>query len=50
MKMSDDFSRLETLISRWAVETGLHAKSGSTDKNKYSEYIAAIFMIGGLYV
>ncbi|MDQ1354369.1 MAG: hypothetical protein QG657_4678, partial [Acidobacteriota bacterium] len=39
--MNDDFSRLETLISRWAVEMGLHAKSGSTDKNKYSEYIAA---------
>ncbi|MCX6583265.1 MAG: SMEK domain-containing protein [Candidatus Aminicenantes bacterium] len=41
MKMNDDFSRLETLIARWVVETGLHAKSGSTDKNKYSEYIAA---------
>jgi hypothetical protein len=41
MKMNDDFSRLETLVSRWVVETGLHAKSGSTDKNKYSEYFAA---------
>jgi len=39
--MNDDFSRLETLVSRWVVETGLHAKSGSTDKNKYSEYFAA---------
>jgi WD40 repeat protein len=41
MKMNDDFSRLEALVSQWAVETGIHTKSGSTDKNKYSEYIAA---------
>jgi hypothetical protein len=41
MKMNEDFSRLEELVSQWAVETGIHTKSGSTDKNKYSEYIAA---------
>jgi WD40 repeat protein len=41
MKMNDDFSRLEALVSQWAYETGIHTKSGSTDKNKYSEYIAA---------
>ena len=39
--MNDDFSRLETLISRWTVEMDIHTKSGSTDKNKYSENIAA---------
>ncbi len=39
--MNDDFSRLETLVSRWALEICLHAKPGSTDKNKYSEYITA---------
>jgi hypothetical protein len=41
MKMNEDFSRLEALVSQWACETGIHTKSGSTDKNKYSEYIAA---------
>jgi WD40 repeat protein len=44
MKMNADFSRLEALISQWACETGLHTKSGSTDKNKYSEYIAAVLL------
>ena len=39
--MNNDFSRLEALVSQWACETGIHTKSGSTDKNKYSEYIAA---------
>ncbi len=41
MQMNDDFSRLEALVSQWACETDIHSKSGSTDKNKYSEYIAA---------
>lgn len=41
MLMNDDFSRLEALVSQWAREIGIHTKSGSTDKNKYSEYIAA---------
>jgi WD40 repeat protein len=41
MQMNEDFSRLEALVSQWAGETSLHTKSGSTDKNKYSEYIAA---------
>jgi len=39
--MNEDFSRLEALVSQWAVETGIHTRSGSTDKNKYSESIAA---------
>ncbi|UCH95024.1 MAG: SMEK domain-containing protein, partial [Candidatus Aminicenantes bacterium] len=41
MKMNDDFSRLEALVSQWVCEASIHTKSGSTDKNKYSEYIAA---------
>lgn len=41
MQMNEDFSRLEALVSQWACEIDIHTKSGSTDKNKYSEYIAA---------
>jgi len=41
MKMNNYFSRLEELLTAWVMEIELHAKTGSTDKNKYSEYIAA---------
>jgi len=39
--MNEYFSRLEELIAIWVKEIELHTKTGSTDKNKYSEYIAA---------
>ncbi|MGE5343174.1 MAG: SMEK domain-containing protein [Candidatus Omnitrophota bacterium] len=41
MEMHDYFSRFESLIGIWVNEVDLHTQSGSTDKNKYSEYIAA---------
>ncbi len=41
MQIEKDFARLEELISRWVNEIAIHTKSGSTDKNKYSEFIAA---------
>jgi hypothetical protein len=41
MEMNEYFSRLESLIAIWLNEIETHNKSGSTDKNQYSEYISA---------